>query len=120
MTKQQIAAGAPMALGQQYEPLRDADGEYLPGEQDFEGMTNGDVMWTRVGRKAALGDMEAANMLLDRSIGKPKQHVESVTVTATLQDFLDQIAGDGAVQNQPVNIVDVTNHESVEDIESWL
>lgn len=115
MTKQQIAAGAPMALGQMYVPLRDADGEYLPGEQDYEGMSNADVMWTRIGRKAALGDMEAANMLLDRSVGKPKQHVETLSVTATLQDFLDQIAGEDAPAQQ-VHIVDA----DLEDVDSWL
>lgn len=105
-----------MALGQRYEPLRDSNGDYLPGEEDFEGMTNHDVMWTRIGKRAGGGCLEAANMLLDRSIGKPKQHVETLSVTATLQDFLDQIANEGEPQNQQVHIVDT----DIEDVDSWL
>jgi hypothetical protein len=40
--------------------------------------------------KAADGDLEALNKLLDRLLGKPVQ--QTVVATGTLKEFLDQIA----------------------------
>ena len=63
------------------------------GQQDrFTGMTNGEVMLLRIAEQAAGGDQDAAKMLLDRILGKPRQHVEVKKLTMTYQDFLEQVA----------------------------
>lgn len=58
----------------------------------FEGMTNAEVMWVRVAEKAAAGDLDAAKMILDRVLGKPKQSVETTTMTLTYPEFLEHLA----------------------------
>lgn len=58
----------------------------------FEGMSNAEVMWVRMAEKAAAGDIDAAKMILDRVLGKPKQSVETTTMTLTYPEFLEHLA----------------------------
>lgn len=77
-----------------YTGARDPEGDLLPDESQYVGKSKLEVMMHRVSDRAALGDMEAVNFMFDRTIGKPKQHVESVSVTMSYQDFLKEIAQD--------------------------
>ena len=54
-------------------------------------MSNIEVMWIRLAEKAANGDTGAMNMMFDRILGKPKQSVETASVSMTYQDFLEQL-----------------------------
>ena len=64
-------------------------------EPRFEGLSNAEVMWIKIAEKAALGDLSAANIILDRFLGKPKQSVESASVTLSYPEFLEMIAKRG-------------------------
>lgn len=77
-----------------YKGAKDPSGELLPEESDYVGKSKLEVMMHRVSDRAALGDMEAVNFMFDRTIGKPKQHVENISVTMSYQDFLKEIAQD--------------------------
>ncbi len=61
-------------------------------DKDLEGMTNGEVMMLQMSRSAARGDHKAADMLLDRILGKPKMVSESKNLNLTYQDYLQEIA----------------------------
>jgi hypothetical protein len=61
-------------------------------EMEFEGMTNAEVMIVKLARSAAGGDAEATSMLLDRVLGRPKQSVESKSMTMTYADVLKEKA----------------------------
>lgn len=64
--------------------------------KDYSGSHPGRVGLTRIEaihdaltEKAADGDLSAINMILDRTMGKPIQQVQSLTVTTSLKDFLN-------------------------------
>lgn len=80
-------------------------------DKDLEGLPIAEVMLIKLAQRAAGGDMEALNTLLDRVIGKPKQFSESVTMKVSYQEFLEQIAK----QEQPINVSKVNSH-TVEDL----
>jgi hypothetical protein len=61
-------------------------------EMEFDGMTNAEVMIVKLARSAASGDPEATSMLLDRVLGRPKQSVESKSMTMTYADVLKEKA----------------------------
>lgn len=66
-------------------------GDLLPGEEDFVGMTALRVAKERRQRAAAYGDFDALDKIENRLEGKPRQQIEQLTVTTTLQDMLQQI-----------------------------
>lgn len=82
----QVAASLP------YEGEWDEDLSMYVVESRFKGMSNIEVMWIRLAEKAASGDHGAMNMIFDRILGKPKQSVESASVTMNYQEFLETIA----------------------------
>ena len=55
--------------------------------------------------QAALGDGEARKELLDRLMGRPKQQVETLSVKATLEDYLK------AISDEPLPIEPVIDIE---------
>jgi hypothetical protein len=61
-------------------------------DQDLEGMTNGEVMMLRMSEDAARGNHKAADMILDRILGKPKMVTENKNLNLNYQDFLMEIA----------------------------
>ncbi len=61
-------------------------------DERFEGMTNGEVMMLRMAEDAARGDHKAADMLLDRILGKPKMVSENKNLNFSYQDYLQEIA----------------------------
>lgn len=81
----QVAASLP------YEGEWDEDLEMYVLEPRFKGMTNIEVMWVRLAEKAASGDTAAMNMIFDRILGKPKQSVETASVSMTYQEFLTEL-----------------------------
>lgn len=81
----QVAASLP------YQGEWDEELETYIVEPRFKGMSNIEVMWIRLAEKAANGDTGAMNMMFDRILGKPKQSVETASVSMTYQDFLEQL-----------------------------
>lgn len=82
----QVAASLP------YEGEWDEELETYILEPRFKGMTNIEVMWIRLAEKAANGDTGAMNMIFDRILGKPKQSVETASVSFTYEQFLQKLA----------------------------
>ena len=66
--------------------------ELLEQEKEFVGMNNGEVMMVRMARAAASGDLAAADKLLDRVLGKPKQSSEVKTMSISYEQFMENLA----------------------------
>jgi hypothetical protein len=64
--------------------------QYVGADPDKIGMTLLEAALYSAAEAAADGDVDALNKLLDRLVGKPVQ--QTITATATLADFLNQIA----------------------------
>lgn len=107
LTPQGIGDLAAVALSLPYKipevPLNLPDKEHQEAvarredEMEFEGMTNAEVMIIKLARAAASGDQEATTMMLDRVLGRPKQSVESKSMTMTYADVLKEKAARAAV-----------------------
>lgn len=81
--------------------------ERKPDEERFKGLSNVEVLAIRLAEKAANGDYDATNQVLDRILGKPKQETQNVTVSVTYADYLDNL--DRRIQaNTTVQIEDVS------------
>ncbi len=65
---------------------------FLGNEEEFEGRTNAEVMNIRLARRAAAGEMEATKLIQDRILGRPKQQIESRSVTQTYTQYLEMLA----------------------------
>ncbi len=61
-------------------------------EERFQGSTLMEVTMVRLAEQAATGNLKAAEMIMDRILGKPKQQVESVSVRMSYDDYLMQLA----------------------------
>ncbi len=83
---------ATTALSMPYQGEYSSELDTFIMEPRFEGMTNAEVMWIRTAEKAAAGDLAATNLILDRVLGKPKQSVESMSMTMTYPEFLEHLA----------------------------
>ena len=79
-------------------------------EMEFVGMTNAEVIAVKMARMAASGDKEAIRELWDRTLGRPKQSVESKSVRMTYEDVLKEMARreqGGVVAPLPEGVIDV-------------
>lgn len=118
-TRDQVAALQSVALALPYEPLRDpATGDFLPGEERFVGMSNGEVGAIRFVEAHAHGSLDATKYIYDRVLGKPKQQVESLSVSMTYRDFLAKIAADdnhhAAIEQRVTYEISTTEAETVD------
>ena len=88
LTPASISELAAVALSLPYKP-----DPLIPSEaEEFEGMTNAEVMIVKLARSAAGGNMAATTELLDRVLGRPKQSVESKNLSMTYADVLKEKA----------------------------
>jgi hypothetical protein len=84
-------------------------------DKEFEGMTNAEVMLVRLARAAAGGSQAATEAMLDRVLGRPKQSLESKSMTMTYADVLrekaDRAAAETKRQEDVVDaVIDVVAH----------
>lgn len=105
MTNQQIAAVNRAQLSTRYVPKTNSNGELLPGEEKHLNKTKLEVASEHRVNKAAYGDDDAYERILDRTLGKPKQVTENVNVNITLQQGLDLIAD--AIETKEGKPIDV-------------
>lgn len=61
-------------------------------DEEFEGMSNGEVALVVQARRASRGDSKALEMLMDRIVGKPKQQIESKNLNLSYEDYLKELA----------------------------
>lgn len=75
-----------------YEGVHDPEtGEYINYDKRFEGMTLLDKASYELAIKAAAGDTKATEMIFDRILGKPKQQVESLSMTMSYEQYLNNL-----------------------------
>jgi hypothetical protein len=92
LTKQALNDLNECALTLDYNPIRSEDtGEILPSELRFVGKMNAEVAAIKRAEAAAQGDDDIYERVLDRVLGKPKQSVETKSMTMTYQDYLDTL-----------------------------
>ena len=92
ITPTSVKALATTALSMPYQGEYNAELDMYIIEPRFANMTNAEVMWIRTAEKAAAGDLAATNLILDRILGKPKQSVESMSMSMTYPEFLEHLA----------------------------
>ncbi len=61
-------------------------------DEEFDGMTNAEVMMIRLTRQAVSGSQDAVKILLDRVLGKPKQFIDTKSLSMNYQDYLEELA----------------------------
>lgn len=88
-TKQSAAALIASAGSVTYVPKDDTE-----DETRFDGMELMEVAIIRLMEKAAKGDFDSTNSILDRILGKPKQETQNVNVNVTYADYLDSLPDD--------------------------
>ena len=113
-TKDQVEGMVFAAWSALYEGDRDPETGNITGfNPKFAGLTYGEVANLRMAEKAAMGDTQAYTAMMDRMLGKPKQQTETVSMTMTYQDFLDQLDSE-TDEDDPSHsqhqTVDVTAH----------
>jgi len=72
----------------EYKPRTDTEGNILPAEQEYLGKSKYEAAIERCWTEASYGDQDRLEWLTDRMLGKPKQQVESVSMSMTYQDFI--------------------------------
>ena len=90
--------------GRRQQEEEEAQREY-EDELEFQGMTNAEVMIIRMARTAASGDQAAADRMLDRILGRPKQSVETKSMSMTYADVLKEKAARAAAVDAVCEIV---------------
>jgi hypothetical protein len=110
------------ALALPYKGEWNPDSQSWQVEPELRGLTNGEVMVLRQVRKAADGDSKAAENVLDRTLGKPKQAIESTNLNVSWRDVLKMYAEADEVdiaQQAPVVDVQVSSILDDPDDELW-
>lgn len=74
-------------------PYKRTDEEILLGlDPGFEGKSNAEVMNIRLTRLAAQGHLDSIKMLQDRILGRPKQSIETKSITMSYAEYLEKKA----------------------------
>lgn len=114
MQKEQVQQLYHAAMALPYRGEWDAVSQSYQMDPQFEGMTYGEVIIVKQIRKAAEGDQKAAENVIDRILGKPKQALETKSMHMSYSEFLDASAAEEmAYQAQYGNadqddVIDVT------------
>lgn len=83
---------ATAALSTPYEGIYVPEDDTYIADPKYEGLTKAEVMWMRVAQQAADGNLKAVSIILDRILGKPKQSIESTSMSMSYTEFLEQLA----------------------------
>ena len=91
ITKTALGTLPAVAASLPFKPRYDLDGNIFPEDEELVGLTCAEAANIQQARKASYGDLDSQNYIMDRSVGKPKQTVESKSMTMTYQDYLDSL-----------------------------
>lgn len=92
LSKDQINALLFTAASLPYIGVYDTQQETFVAEDRFRGLTCAEVVAIRLAEAAAQGSLKAIEMLLDRTVGKPKQQIEAVSMKMSYTEFLEHLA----------------------------
>jgi len=84
-------------------PYEMRDLTHYPEDAQYEGLTYGEVMIIRRAKSAAHGESEDVDFFADRVLGKPKQSVESTTMSVTFQEYVANLERP-AIEIQPLDL----------------
>lgn len=87
-----------------YDPVKDD----IIVDPYYSGLSNVEAMFLQLQEKAARGDMEATKIILDRMLGKPKQHIEAINCNMTLGEYLGQLDLEEKAKEWQQKVLDVT------------
>lgn len=93
--------------------------DYVIEDPRFEGCTMAEVMVMRLADKAVTKDGDKArDTFLDRILGKPKQSIESATMTGSYSEWLEWSAAQGAKEEPDYysNTYDI-QHTTVDELD---
>lgn len=85
-------------------------------DERFEGLTYGEVMVMRQIIAAGAGDLGAVEKVMDRLLGKPKQAVETKSMTMSYAEFLEASAAQEAAENGYVDVPAQTLDDILEGV----
>lgn len=88
---------------------------YTGQNPNLKGLTKGEAMIITLADKASVGDMAAVKEMLDRILGRSTQSIQSVSVTGTLEEYLDAIA-EKTAPTMPKDVIDITREGKIEDL----
>lgn len=91
LPKERITDVLLAALALPYAGTKDPVTQEVSVEPEYFGLSNAEVMALKIANRAAGGDLDAAKLILDRILGKPKQQVETTNLNLTLGEYLSQI-----------------------------
>lgn len=77
-------------------------------DQQYIGLTMGEVMLMRQAASASYGDLLSTQYFSDRILGKPKQSVETTSISMTISEYLD------ALPNEAPAAIDVEKYKVLE------
>lgn len=104
-----IHAATQMYQGE-WDPINEC---YIPDKR-YEGLSKIEVAQHKLMDKAAAGDTQALQQIENRILGMPKQQVESLNITATLESFLENVANKEGMKFAPdVDSSDILEGEVV-------
>lgn len=96
--------------------LDDLTGEpILVIEPGYEGLTNYMAMKLKQAERAAQGEVQLIPAIEDRALGKPKQSVESVSMSLTYDQFLEKMAADEGLEDEDDITVEADFYEETAD-----
>lgn len=85
--------------------------QYDGRNKKHQGQTKLTAAVTSLVDKAADGDKEAVNMIMDRIMGKPAQLTQNINVTSSMDDFLSGLGGE---PNNGRSVIDTSATNSFE------
>lgn len=114
LAKEQLQQLHHAALGVKYEGDWDPDLQCNVCPPEYEGMTLGEVAILKTARRAAAGDHTAYKEMMDRTLGKPKQAIESTSMHMSYTELLEALAKEDEAKT--INI----EYERLDDYEELL
>jgi len=84
-------------------------------DNTLKGLSQGEAMVINMTRQAAAGDSDARTQVIDRFLGRPKQSIETVSLTGDLNSFLDRVAEETKIETIEV-VSEPVPFDSVEDL----
>lgn len=82
----------------------------------YQGLTNAEAMAISHATRAADGEIDSTNLLLDRINGRPSQKIQAVHLTGNLTDFLDKVASQELHNTVDITPIVETPEEQIEDL----
>jgi len=99
MTKEQVQTLYYAAAALPYNGVWNPEKQVWEIPERFQGCTTMEVIIQKQFEEAATGNLKAAEQVVDRILGKPKQAVDVAMATMSYSEFLEKLANEDAQAN---------------------